>query len=707
MESSNSITFEKRNQVKKDLFPPIRYLKGVGPKRAMLLSRLGVETVEDLLWMVPKRYEDRSHLSTLRDLRSGEVQTTVASLLRVVERKSQKGIPIVEAVFGDATGTLRAIWFNQPYLRNLFSASLGKSLILHGKVEPFHGLQMNQPEYEIVEAGEENASSLHVGRIVPVYPLTAELSQRWLRTIVHEAIVRYGASLSDPLPSEIHRRYHLLSLGGAVASLHFPSSLEEARAARQKLIFNEFFLFGLSVSFRRTKTRASSKQRMMRGSLYPVESYARLFPFPFTGAQRRVMEEIRRDLESPIPMNRLLQGDVGSGKTLVVLDAMVLAVKNGFQAAIMVPTEILAEQHAATFKSLLSSLDIRIARLTGGIEPAEGRRLIREIEKGRFDLVIGTHALIEEKVRFQSLGLIVIDEQHKFGVIQRSLLRKKGENPDVLVMTATPIPRTLALTLYGDLDISILNEMPPGRAKIETRWVEEKDREEVYHFLRSQLGAGRQGYVVYPLIEESEKSDLLAATKMSRELQKIFPEFRVGLLHGRMKSDAKEEIMRAFRRGALSLLVSTIVVEVGIDVPNATVMVIEHGERFGLSQLHQLRGRIARSGHPSFCYVLAAPKTIDARKRLTVFSRTTDGFRIAEEDLLLRGPGEFFGKRQHGLPELKIGNIVRDIGLLELTKKEAAHLLEEDPHLMKPSHFLLRQKFLSTFKEASEFVAVG
>ncbi|MFH1858189.1 MAG: ATP-dependent DNA helicase RecG [Candidatus Omnitrophota bacterium] len=694
----------RQHQEKKDpQVTLIRYVKGVGPKRAAHLSRLGIETVEDLLTTLPRRYEDRSSLAEIRSLRLGEVQTTVGTILSVRERKTRKGLSIVEANVSDGTGALRGLWFNQPYLKYYFSA--GQKVVLHGKVEQFHRLQMNQPEHEIIESGEESSASLHVGRIVPIYPLTSEISQRWLRSIVHEAIIQYSPFLADALPRSLQDRYHLMQLEEAVRAIHFPNSKEDSEEARRKLAFNEFFLFGLSIAFRRTQNRALPKHRSIQPDLYPVASYERLFPFPFTAAQRRVIEEIRRDMENPVSMNRLLQGDVGSGKTLVVMYAMVLAVKHGWQAAFMAPTEILAEQHKRTLSTVLAPLKIRVAGLVGGMSSPERKSLLRRIERGEVDIVVGTHALIEEGVRFKELGIAVVDEQHKFGVIQRARLRQKGQTPDVLVMTATPIPRTLALTLYGDLDVSVLNELPPGRTPVETRWVEEGKRGEVYDFLRGQLQQGRQAYVVYPLVEESEKLDLLAATEMAETLRRVFSEFTVGLLHGRMKREEKEALMRTFREGTLSLLVSTIVVEVGIDVPNATVMVIEHGERFGLSQLHQLRGRIGRTNLPSHCFLISDAKTDEAKKRLSILVQTRDGFRIAEEDLLIRGPGEFFGKRQHGLPELKIGNIVRDIALLEQTKKEALQLLEEDPKLLQRAHQVLRRKFIATFKMASEWVA--
>jgi len=701
-----STIFERRHQEKKDPQEvAIRYLKGVGPKRAAHLYRLGIETVEDLLTTLPRRYEDRSHLAAIRDLRVGEIQTTVGTILTLGERKTQKGRSMVEVIFGDPTGVLKAVWFNQPYLKNFFS--VGQKVVLHGKVERFHRLQMNQPEHEILEEGEDQTAFLHMGRVVPMYPLTAEISQRWMRTIMHEAVVQYRFHLSDPIPEHLQVSYHLMPLQEAVKALHFPESLEEAEKARRRLAFNEFFLFGLSIAYRRIKSRFSPKATSLEKDRYPLQEYEALYPFSFTSAQKRVIEEIRRDMENETPMNRLLQGDVGSGKTLVVTYAMMLAVVSGRQAALMAPTEILAEQHLRRLRALLKPMDIRVSGMTGGPMTQEKKQILRKVEKGQVDILIGTHALIEEGVRFRELGIVVIDEQHKFGVAQRARLRQKGASPDVLVMTATPIPRTLALTLYGDLDVSLLDEMPPGRSPIRTRWVPEEKREEVHAFLETEIQKGRQGFVVYPLVEESEKLDLLAATQMAKTLQKQFPKYHIGLLHGRMRREEKEEIMREFRAGEIHLLVSTIVIEVGIDVPNATVMVIEHGERFGLSQLHQLRGRIGRGTHSSHCFVIATPKTDEAKKRLTVFCRTQDGFRIAEEDLLIRGPGEFFGKRQHGLPELRIGNIVQDIALFEQTKQEAQALLEDDPRLMRPEHRLLRKKFIERFQAASEWVATG
>lgn len=595
----------------------------------------------------------------------------------------------------DRTGSLRAIWFNQPFLNDVFRPH--QRVILFGKLELTpHGLQMQGPQYEILEGGDgdEDAegtqpareATIHTGRIVPIYEKTGTLTAKMQRTLVHAALQQLPPELPDPLPPPVRARQRLIDRRPALEAVHFPpadASVAELNAfrspAHRRLIFEEFFLFQLGIVQRKRRAEAERKKHTIVVTDAIKQAIGKVLPFKLTNDQRRAIREIVKDMERPQPMNRLLQGDVGSGKTIVALMAALVAMENGLQAAFMAPTEILAEQHFFNIRRMLEQSRFRLTLLTGATPARKRREILAELAGGSMQMVIGTHALVQEDVAFHELGLAIIDEQHRFGVLQRATLRAKGLHPDVLVMTATPIPRTLALTTYGDLDVSTMREMPPGRHPIATTVRPESRRDEVHAFVRSQIDAGRQAYIIYPLVEESAKVDLKAATEMADHLaQDVFPEYRVALLHGRMKQDAKDRVMGAFVRNEFHILVSTTVVEVGVDVPNATVMVVEHAERFGLSQLHQLRGRVGRGAHKSHCLLLYQyPITEDGKQRLKALADTTDGFEIAERDLRLRGPGDFFGTRQSGMPTLRAGDLVRDQALMEEARREAVAALDD------------------------------
>ncbi|MEE8317773.1 MAG: ATP-dependent DNA helicase RecG, partial [Candidatus Omnitrophota bacterium] len=554
----------------------------------------------------------------------------------------------------------------------------------------------------------QKEDSVHMGRIVPIYPLTENLNQRWFRNVLKFTVDNYIDGILDSLPYDMKRRNNLMALKEAVRNIHFPVSEIVLEKARYRLIFDEFLLLqtGIALKRARIKIDLDGYSHDIEGPL--IDRFKKMLPFEFTGSQSRVIREIENDMKSPMPMNRLLQGDVGSGKTIVALYALILAVQNRYQGALMVPTEILAEQHYRNIKALLKDLDVKVVLLSGDLRPDERNRRRHMIETGEADIVIGTHALIQGAVRFKRLALAVIDEQHKFGVMQRAFLKSKSTNPDILVMTATPIPRTLALTVYGDLDVSIIDEVPPGRGDIKTLYFEEGNRKKAYMLAADEVKDGRQAYVVYPIIEDSERSDLRAATKMHKELSALFPDLKVGLLHGRMSSADKEKVMRDFKDGNIDILVSTIVIEVGVDIPNDSVMIVEHAERFGLSQLHQLRGRVGRGKYLSYCVLVADPKSDEAKNRIEAMLRTQDGFKIAEEDLEIRGPGEFFGTRQHGLPELKIGNIVRDSDILEIAKAEAFSLIKKDRFLERRENSYIREKLKRKFNTKDlELLAIG
>jgi ATP-dependent DNA helicase RecG len=662
------------------LATPLQFLKGVGPRRAADLEHAGLITIDDLLSRFPIRYEDRSRFQPIAALKPGRSVSVAGRVLACGLRSTRRpGFKIFEAAIDDGTGSLRVVWLNQPYLKDVFMR--GQHVVLYGALEMRGAvsMQLTNPQYEILD--DEDGETIHTGRIVPVYERTGTVTPKLQRRFVYDALQRLPAELPDHLPDEIRVRLGMPSRYAALLATHFPpgdASIDAlnrfATPAQQRLIFEEAFIFQLGVAARRRAAAAEQKPAAIHVDDRIRESARAVLPFRLTQGQKDALKDIVGDLRRPQPMNRLLQGDVGAGKTIVALIAAVVAMENGLQAAFMAPTEILAEQHFVNISRLLQASRFRVALLTGSTASAARREQLAQVESGAIQLVVGTHALVQGDVTFKQLGLVVIDEQHRFGVLQRATLRAKGLHPDVLVMTATPIPRTLALTVYGDLDVSMIRELPVGRLAVRTLAKPESRREEVYEFVRGELDAGHQVYVIYPLVEESEKIDVKAATQMADHLaQEVFPAYKVGLLHGRLKPDAKDRVMKAFVAGELQLLVSTTVVEVGVDVPNASVMIVEHAERFGLSQLHQLRGRVGRDRHQSHCFLLyQSPLSDEARERLKALTETTDGFEIAERDLRLRGPGDFFGTRQAGLPTFRMIDLVRDRELLETAHREAA-----------------------------------
>ncbi|HSF32391.1 MAG TPA: ATP-dependent DNA helicase RecG [Candidatus Tectomicrobia bacterium] len=700
------------------LTQPIQFIKGVGPNRAQMLRRLGIETIADALVLMPRRYEDRTNLKLIHTLQVGMQETFEGTILVSGSSRTGRGKRLYEVIVGDATGTIRCLWFqfHEAYMRQRYRT--GQRVIVSGeiRINPYssHRKEVHHPDLEIMET--EEREPLHVGRIVPVYPATEGLHQKTLRSVIKRIVDDYAPQARDCLPPTVRERLHLMMASQALREVHFPPADADLEAlnrwsspAHRRLVFEEFFLLELGLALRQRETTVEERGVSYRGTGTLAEQLRMRLPFQLTAAQERVLAEILENMRRPHPMNRLLQGDVGSGKTIVALLAMLLAIESGFQAAIMAPTEILAEQHYLTMERLVHALGVRVTLLTSAIKGGRRRSLLEAISAGDVDLIVGTHALIQEGVAFKGLGLAVIDEQHRFGVLQRATLKHKGYSPDVLVMTATPIPRTLAMTVYGDLDVSIIDELPPGRLPVLTRLGYESRRGESYDLMRQELRRGRQAYVVYPLIEESEKTDLRAATAMAEQLQReVFPEFRVGLLHGRLRSDDKEHIMRAFSAGDLRVLVSTTVIEVGVDVPNATVMLVEHAERFGLAQLHQLRGRVGRSCHQAYCLLMADfPMSEEAKQRLQALRDSHDGFVIAERDLEIRGPGEFLGTRQSGLPELRVAHLIRDQRILAEARREAFTLVAEDPHLSRPEHAALRQALVNRWRQSFELMHVG
>ena len=672
-----------------DLTTPLTYVKGIGPARAAMLQAKGLVTVEDLLGYVPFRYEDRSNMKTVAQLAPGEMATVIAEVRAVkVSGFRRRSLGLFEARFSDVSrSTLVGKWFHGGYLANVFAA--GMRVALYGKVEfdSYAGeLTMLHPEFEILSGEDDDAeSSLHVGRVVPIYEAVAKLTTRVLRTFTHRALAELTPE-EDCLPEHIRRQLKLPDRWTAIRDTHFPPADSDLRllnafrsAAQFRLIFEEFFWLECGVALKRRKART------LPGIAFELNDRVRekvkaMLPFKPTGAQKRVLGEIAGDMKEARPMNRLLQGDVGCGKTIVAAEAAVIAIENGYQVAVLAPTEILATQHWLYFKQILSKLGYVTVLLTGSFSSREKTQLKKLVADGLAHVAIGTHALLEKDVEFHRLGLAIIDEQHRFGVLQRLGLVRKGLHPDVLVMTATPIPRTLAMTLYGDLDVSVIDELPPGRKPILTKHYTADGVEQAYSFLRSQIDQGRQAYVVYPVIEESETQAMKAAEKMYQHLSReVFPTLTVGLMHGRLGADEKEAPMQRFKEGHIQILVSTTVIEVGMDVPNASVMVVEQAERFGLAQLHQLRGRVGRGAAQSYCILVTEKMNDAARERIRTLVDSTDGFYISEMDLKLRGPGEFFGTKQAGLPSLRVANILRDAEILEAARREALDFIARPP----------------------------
>jgi ATP-dependent DNA helicase RecG len=663
---------------------PVQYVKGIGPARARLLEKLGMKTIHDMLFFFPWRYEDRKNISKICDLRFGQNGTVVGEVVSAgIITTPRKRMKIFELTVSDGSGSLKSKWFNQPYLKKYFKK--GRRVILNGTVKgnPYAGMgiEMENPDFELIESED---TPVHTSRIVPVYRATEGISPKQLRTLMFNAVHACSYLLEEYLPEGIIKRNNLQPLQWSVREAHFPEEIRDVYSlnqgtspAHRRLAFDEFFLLELGLALMKKREKAE-KGIGFRDSTMLVNAFLKGLNFELTDAQKRVLDQIRLDMKSSLPMNRLVHGDVGCGKTAVALVSMLIAVENGYQACLMAPTELLAEQHFINIHGMVEALGLNVVLLTSSTR----NRPVEDIAGGTAQIIIGTHALIQEGVTFKNLGLAVIDEQHRFGVVQRAALRQKGFNPDILIMTATPIPRTLAMTLYGDLDISVIDELPKGRRPVITKVFFPSQKDGIYTSIRSELSKGRQIYIVYPLIEESEKLDLKSAIEGYEAFTKIFPGRKSGLVHGRMHHSERERVMARFKAGEIDILVTTTVIEVGIDVPNASLMLIVHAERFGLAQLHQLRGRIGRGGYDSYCLLMAYPPfSEEAGRRLKAMESTGDGFRIAEEDLSIRGPGDFFGTRQSGMPGLQIANIVRDIGVLEKARKEAFTLAESGQDL--------------------------
>ena len=676
---------------------PVTELPGVGPRIEASLKDLGISTLADLVSHYPSRHEDLSNVKRISDLRVGERATLVGRVVgtRPLGRPVRGRSPGFSVQLYDGTGYIPAVVWGRGWLLNQLLPDV--RVVVSGEVQRRNGLQISAKSVEVVDdAGPERDGpngNPHAGRFVPVYPVNKGIQARRMRTLIHRALDGVGHVL-DPLPVEIISRHGLPTLHDAVLEVHFPTDKKNLKQAMRRLIFHELFLIQTGLAARKARLEKQESGRSHRGDGSLLNPFLQGLPFGLTGAQERVASEILEDMRSESPMRRLVQGDVGSGKTVVAVAALLTAVESGGQGALMAPTEVLAEQHYLSISAALAELPVNVVLLTGSQGAAQRREALERVKSGEAHVVIGTHALIQKGVEFDDLSVVVVDEQHRFGVGQRTVFKEKGATPDTLVMTATPIPRTLSLTLYGDLEVSVIDELPPGRKPVETSIVEAGGREEAYEAVRAELVEGRQAYVICPLVEESEAlEDVRAAEELYEELtEEVFPERRVGLLHGRMKADEKRRVMAEFRSGEIEVLVATVVVEVGVDVPNASAIIIEGAERFGLSQLHQLRGRVCRGLHPPKCYLIGDPKTDDSSERLEALAKHQDGFKLSEVDLAIRGEGTLFGSRQSGMPDLRVAKLLRDIDILVEARREAFALVERDPTLKKPDHRPLRRE---------------
>ena len=699
---------------KSPLDSSVQYLKGIGEKRADSLNQIGIHTIRDLLYYFPRRYLDRSNITHIKNLRSNTEATVVGQIESCGIAQGRKA-RFIANIF-DGTGFLSCVWFNRlTYWDKIFK--VGETIAFSGKVGFYGGLQMVHPDFDKLSDDEPEDKSdqfLHTGIIIPLYPSTEELvrvgfDSRGFRRVMRTALKKYGQYIEETLWEPVIQKRDLISLRDAVQNVHFPENNRLLEKTIRRLKYEELFYLELMLAYRKRNMGVRQKGIEFKVVGEKTRSLVEKLTFELTEAQKRVMHQIRADMKREQPMYRLLQGDVGSGKTIVALITMLIAVENGYQAALMAPTEILAEQHYLNIHRLLEDLNVKVELVVGAQRKSVRDKLTERIRFGDVDIIIGTHALIQENIEFQKLGLVVIDEQHRFGVMQRQTLREKGLNPDVLVMTATPIPRTLSLTLYGDLDISIIDELPAGRLPVKTAWRYSNKRKDIYQFVRDQVARSQQAYIVFPLVEESEKIDLKAATENYELLSNgIFSEFNVALLHGRMKNEEKEAVMDSFKKGETQILVSTTVIEVGVDVPQATIMVVEHAERFGLTQLHQLRGRVGRDRQQAYCILIAEPPlSEESLRRLQTMVKTNDGFKISEVDLEIRGPGEFFGTKQHGLPELKLANVLTDQALLHQAREDAFQLVADDPQLLSEEVKQLRSHFIKNYQQKYGLLQIG
>ncbi|HSH35723.1 ATP-dependent DNA helicase RecG [Schnuerera sp.] len=673
----------------------VQYVKGVGPKRAKKLKRLNIHTIEDLLYFVPREYEDRSEFKTISECVEGEkISLNVQISGYPTKLKTRRNLTILKIPAKDNTGSAQLVWFNQNYIAN--KLSIGDRIAIHGKVSIFNNqVQISNPSFE-------KRGNSKVGRIIPIYPLTENLTNNEMIKIVGNAIRDYSSKIKERLPDYVRKELKLMPIKEAIENIHFPKDKNHYLEARRRLVFEELLILQLGLFLIKSKTKELN-QGIKFPQMAEINTFIENLPFKLTKAQMKTFKEIEKDMEKHEQMNRLVQGDVGSGKTIIALLAMFKAWKAGYQSVMMAPTEILAQQHYDSISSFFAKYNIRSELLVGSLSNKNKEKILEDLKEGKIDVLVGTHAVIQEKVEFNNLGLAITDEQHRFGVKQRAILSKKGKSPDVLVMTATPIPRTLALILYGDLDISIIDELPPGRKKIETYAVGFSIIDRVHNFVKKQIKEGKQAYIVCPLVEESDTLNVKSAEELYTSLKdEIYIDFNVGLLHGRMRSREKDYIMDRFSKKELDILISTTVIEVGVNVPNANIMVIYNAERFGLAQLHQLRGRVGRGEHQSYCILINGSNSKISRERMRILQKSTDGFYISEKDLELRGPGEFFGTKQHGLPDLRIANLFTDMEVLKLAQKKAKDILDKDTYLLEEKNFLLRQSIVDLFKDRAK-----